>query len=290
MNRHVRILLLALWAMLFLSVASEKGVAQEEDSTDEESTAWTAAVHALYSSRDNTGGVDMSNELAAFQYGAQIEHSSGFSFGVAAENLLGSGGGFVKWGATLGYAYTTLSWMNLSGEFSYFKYEDDSLNAIANLTNSLTLGISFPNRIVSVGFTYNSYFGGGSASYYGFNLDRSYSKGDFTANPSLNFSFISQTIDQKRLVSYKRNVHAAAAAGKGKGFGGGGNTVTTSSSNSVTVTGLSGITLSAALSYDLGNGLSVNAQPSYVYSPKAELAAYTNQFLWSLGVTYSRDF
>ncbi len=290
MKKKVRILWLITVTLVILSIPLHWMDAQDEDSTDEESTAWTASVHTQYNNRDNSGGVDMSNELAALQYGAQITHTSGFSLGVNAENLLGSGGGFMRWGATLGYTYAAAGWMNVSGEFSYFKYENDSLNAVANLTNSLTLGVTFPNRIVNVGLSYNSYFGGGSASYVGLNLDQSFETNGLTMNPSMNVSFISQTIAQSRLVSYKRSQHAAAAAsGKGKGLGGGG-TVTTSSSNSVTVTGLSGITLALALSYDLGNGFSVSAQPTYVYSPKVELAAYTNQFLWFVGITYSRDF
>lgn len=279
---------IAILLALFIAPLGRSSAQEEGGENEEESTPWTASVNAQYDNKDNSGGVDMSNELAAFLYGARIEHSSGFSFGVGAEDLLGSGGGFVKWGTSLGYTFAAASWMNLSGELSYFKYENDSLNAIANLRNSLTFGVSFPNHFVNIGLSYSSYFGGGSASYYGLNLDRSLENNDFTVDPSLNFSFISQTIDQKRLVSYKKSSHAASVA-KGKGLGGGGTTAT-SASNAVTVSGLSGITLAVALSYDLGSDFAVNARPAYVYSPKAELAAYKNEFLWSVGISYSRDF
>ena len=271
-----------LMTLILIAVPMDKTVAQQESEDEEESLPWTASVHTQYRNKDNSGGVDLSNDLAAFQYGLRVEHSSGFSFDLGAENLLGSGGGFVRWGAALGYTYAATSWTTLSIELSHFRYENDSLNAIANLTNSLTLGVTLPTKVVNVGLSYNGYFGGGTASYYALNFDHTFEMRGFTVNPSLSFSFISQTIDQKRLVSYKKNIHAA---GKGKGPTG-----NTTSSTSVTVTGLSGITVAVALSYDLGSGFSVNTQPTYVNSPKAELAANTSEFLWAVGVSYSRDF
>lgn len=278
------LLRLAIIAIVFVAVPLD-GIQAQQDSDDvEENTPWTASIHGQYDNKDNSGGVDLSNDLAVFQYGIRVEHSSGASLEVGAATLFGSGGGFERWGVTLGYTRAVTTWMTLSLEYSRFKYQNDSLNAIANLTNSITLGVSFPTQLVNVGLSYNTYFGGGSASYYALNLDRTYEKNNFTINPSLNFSFISQTIDQIRLVSFKRNVHAA-----GKGNSGSGGTSTPTSSF-VTVTGLSGITLSVPTSYDLGGGFSIKAQPTYVYSPKAELAADTNEFLWSIGLTYSRDF
>ncbi len=273
----------ALVASILLIAARVNVCAQQEGEGDEESS-WTVSALGQYANKDNSRGVDMSNDLAMFQYGVRVEHSSGVSLDVGAANLLGSGGGFERWGITLGYTYTATSWMVLTGELSQFKYQDDSLNAIANLTNSFGLGVIFPTKIVNIGLSYNSYFGGGSASYYGLNLDRTFQKQDFTINPSINCSFISQTIDQKRLVSYKKN---AKAAGKGSGKGGG--TMGVATSTSVTVTGLSGITLAVGLSYDLGSGFTVTARPTYVYSPKAELAANTSALLWSVGLTYSKD-
>jgi hypothetical protein len=273
-------LLTAVVGLIFLAGPLERIHAQDE-SKDNEESSWTVSAHGKYLNKDNSRGVDLSNDLATFQYGVGIEHSSGVSLDLGAANLLGSGGGFERWEVALGYSYIATSWMVFSGELTQFKYQDDSLNAVANLTNSLTLGLSFPTTIVNVGLSYNSYFGGGSASYFGLNFDRSFQQQKFTVNPSLNFSFISQTIDQKRLVSYKKNVKAA-----GKG---GGNSGVTISSTSVTLTGLSGMTLAVGLSYDLGSGFTVNAQPMYVYSPRAELASNAGEFLWSVGLTFSRD-
>ncbi|HEY6952547.1 MAG TPA: hypothetical protein VI758_09065 [Bacteroidota bacterium] len=273
------------WLMLAVAVLllpAARAHAQQDSTDDEDESSWTASAHTLYQNKDNSRGVDLSNELAILGYGVRIEHLSGISLDVGGASLLGAGGGFDRWNVTLGYTYTASDWLILSGELSQFKYADDSLNAIANLTNSFTLGMTFPTKLVNVGISYNSYFGGGSASYYGLNFDRSFQKDKFSANPSLNFSFISQTIDQKRLISFKRNPNAAGK-GQGKGLGQGG----TGLSTSVTVTGMSGITLAVPLGYDLGRGFTLNAQPTYVYSPKAELAASTSEFLWSLGLTYS---
>jgi hypothetical protein len=273
-------LLTAVVGLILFATPLETIHAQQE-SKDNEESSWTVSPHGKYMNKENSRGVDLSNDLATFQYGVRVEHSSGVSLDVGGANLLGSGGGFERWEIALGYTYTATSWMVFSGALSQFKYQDDSLNAIANLTNSLTLGVSFPSKFVNVGLSYNSYFGGGSASYFGLSFDRSFQQEKLTVNPSLNFSFISQTIDQKRLVSYKKNVKAA-----GKGGGNGGGTV---SSTSVMITGLSGMTLAVGLSYDLGSGFTVDAQPMYVYSPRAELAANTGEFLWSVGLTFSRD-
>jgi hypothetical protein len=251
----------------------------QEDATEEKESSWTASAHGLYQNKDNNRGVDLSNDLAMFLYGVRVEHTAGFSLDLSGANLLGSGGGFERWSATVGYTYSATTWLTLSGEYSKFKYKDDSLNAIANLNNSLTLGITFPTKIVNVGLSYSTYFGGGSASYFGLNLDHTYQSGKLTVNPSLNFSLISQTIDQKRLVTYKKILKSGRGVGKPG----------TSTPTSLTVSGLSGITLSVALGYELGNGFAVSLQPTYVYSPKAELAANTSEFLWSVGVTYSRD-
>ncbi len=276
---------------VFLSLLSVCfSVHAQEEGEEEEETVWTGTAHTQYQNKDNNRGVDMSNDLATLLYSARLDHASGFSLEAGASNLLGSGGGFEKWYATLGYSHSVNSWLLLSGELSHFRYADDSLNAIANLSNSITLGATFQTSVVNVGVSYNTYFGGGTANYYGLNFDRTFQATNLTINPSVNLSFISQTIDQKRLVSYKKAMQALThGGGRGMGGGGGGSTTTTTPS-SVSVAGLSGITVSVALSYDLGGGFSVEAQPTYVNSPKGELASNTSQFLWAIGLSYSKDF
>lgn len=252
----------------------------QEESEDEGETSWTASLHTLYENKDNSRGVDLSEDLATLLYGVRLEHTSGFSLDVGAANLLGSSGGFERWNATLGYSHAVSSWLVLSGELSEFKYANDSLNAIANLTNSFALGATFQSSVVNVGLSYGTYFGGGSANYYGISFDHTFQKEKLTIDPALSFSFISQTIDQKRLVSYKKILKSGKPVGRPG----------VSSSTAVTVTGLSGITLAVGLNYDLGGGFTVEAHPTYVNSPKAELAANTSEFLWSIGLTYSKDF
>lgn len=262
-----------------------KAQEQEEDTT-EEATTWTASARANYINNDISRGVDMSNDLAAVHYGAKLEHESGFSLDAGAANLLGSGGGFEQWYASLGYSHAVSSSLVLSGELSHFKYANDSLNAIANLSNSITLGATIQTALVNIGLSYNTYFGGGTANYFGLNFDKSMEHGDFTFDPSLSFSFISQTIDQKRLASYKKFIRSLGKGGSGRGPG----STSSTTSSAVTVTGLSGVTLAVDVSYDLGNGFTLEAQPSYVNSPKAELASNTSQFLWSVGISYAKEF
>ena len=263
-------------AFVVLTARPDQLRAQDANDDDKESV-WTISPHSRYENKDISGGVDLSNDLPTLLYGVRVERAGGLSFDIFAANLLGSGGGLEKWSAVLGYSYTATSWLTLSAELSYFKFKNDSLNAIANLRNALTLGVTFPTKVVNIGLSYNTYFGGGSASYYGLNFDQTYKKGDLSFNPVLNFTFISQTIDQIRLASYRKILKSGRPVGKPG----------TTTPTSVTVTGMSGITLSAGLSYDLGSGFTVDALPAYVYSPKEELAANTHQFLWSVGLTYT---
>jgi hypothetical protein len=272
---------LSLW-ILFASivVVTPTTLRAQEDTTDEQGTSWTASAHSQYQNKDISRGVDLSNDLALLLYGVRLEHTTGFSLELTGASLLGSGGGFDRWSVALGYTHSIFSWLIFSAEYSNFKYSDDSLNALANLTNSFSVGMTFPTKVVNVGLSYSSYFGGGSASYYGLSFDQTFQKDKLTINPSLNFSFISQTIDQKRLASYKKMLKSGRVVGRSS----------TPTSTSVAVSGMSGITLSCAMSYELGGGFTANLQPTYVYSPKAELAANTSTFLWAIGLTYSKEF
>jgi len=268
--------------ILLFSLAVPRLRAQEQaDSTDEQEAMddaeevvqpWNLSTRAGYSSRSVRDGVELSGDEPIFGCGASLSHASGWNSAIGVSSMTGTNSGLLSWYASLGYDWAISDLVAFSAEYEYTRYRNDSLNIVANLGNAFTLGISLDTDILSLGLSYDHYFGDGSADYLSFDVSAFFSSGDLTILPMLNISYGSQTIDTKRFAAVKRMQRPA------------GKTVTR------TISGITGITVDVNCSYDLGAGFGLSVSPAFVYSPKIETSSRDTQFLLSAGVRYSVDF
>ncbi len=274
--------LIACWvflAGLVIALAPAKAHSQEkeEPSDEDEDQSWSASAGAKYLSRFTTYGIDLSQNRSAVALEAELGHEIGLSFGAEAYSMLGTDGGYQQSSFHIGYERSVSEAVTLSGVYTYHNYKNDSLNVLAGISSTLTLGGSLKLKGVAIGASYSIFFGGGSADYLETSISTSRQIGKLAIAPALQASFASQTVDQRLLPK-----------NRGKGLGrknqqGAGSALTT------TITGLSNLSILVPFSYPLGKGFTASLTPSYVYSP-TELAATKSQFVWTAGIGYSVDF
>lgn len=244
------------------------GVAQEEE---EEELPWSVDVGARYLSKYTNYGIDLGQDRAAMPFGFGISHRSGFTFSSEVVNVLGSSGGIQQSSISLEYERSLSALISLSFEFSHYFYRSDTLSALSGLSNSLSANADFDLEIVSISVFYDVYLGGSSANYFGVSASGYVSAGDVTVVPLLQVGFVSQDIQGTFLKSNR---------GKPKAQIG---------SAIQSVTGMSNASFLLVLLYPAGQGFTASFTPSFVYSP-SELATRTSQFIWSVGIRYTREF
>ncbi|MGB2868614.1 MAG: hypothetical protein WBD36_09195 [Bacteroidota bacterium] len=263
--------LIIVFFTLFVVDAYPVFAQQEETDTDDE-TAWNLSVRSRYQSTNISRGVDLSEGQPAWGYGLLLIHESGFSGNTGATVWSGK---TQNWFVGIGFEYDLNDLISISLDYTHTRYQNDSLNTVANLSNILTFDATLDLDIVDLSVSYDRYFGDGTAAYFGASVSGWFRTGDFTFLPSVDLSFVSQDVTVSRLSSKK-----------GPGLSAG---QQSSKSSTVSLTGMSGITLDLLTSYNLGKGFSVSLDPMYVIS-KAEISTRTHQFLWIVGLRYSIDF
>ena len=268
-NMNIRSIFLA--ALLL----TQSSPAQE----DELESPWNVSAAARYLSRYTNYGVDLSGDRAALAYNIGLAHEGGFNVSAGAINTVGTGGGLQQWSLGVGYDLQVSEVFTLSAEYTHFSYANDSVNVLATLTNALSFSAEISLGVVDVGFSYDTFLGTNSASYYGLDVSGFHQIGKVSIVPLAQVTFMSQDVENRLLKSN---------SGPGKGgppFGS-----SSSSSSVTTVTGLSGLSLHLVLIYPLVDHLSFTFHPYYQYSPKAEVSTKTSRFVWSIGLRYSFDF
>ncbi len=230
---------------------------------------WTASFGTDYISRHVAYGVDLS-ESPAIGFSAGLGHASGFTLDAGALRTLGSGGELQNWSAGLGYELSLAEILSLEAGFTHYEYSNDSANALASLSNSLSFGLGADFGAVSVGLSYDTFLGGAGASFISADVSSFHDFGSFYLVPLAQLTFVSQKVESLFLKSGK------------KGMG-------TSTSTITTVTGLSSFSLHAVIFAPIAEGLSFTVHPYYLYSP-SELSSSSSRFIWSAGLRYSVEW
>ncbi len=255
------------------------GFAQGDE--DEEEQPWNVSIATRYLSKYSQLGVDLSQDMPALTVEGGITHASGFTFGAASFYVTGSNGGYEQSSFHVGYERAITKFVSFAGTYTYHAYTSDTLNTLAGLKSTVTLGASFHMAPFVVSITYNSFLGDGAANFIGVGASASLSLGSLTLDPELHVSFVSQTLSETLLPKNRGN---AKGVGKGLAKQQGASTTT-----STTIAGLSDLTIQLSAAYSLGKGFAISLTPAYVYAP-TDLAARTSQFLWAAAITYSMDF
>ncbi len=167
---------------------------------------------------------------------------------------------------------------SLSAEYTHFVYANDSVNVLAALTNALSFSADISLGSVDVGFSYDTFLGTNSASYYGLDISGFHQIGDVSIVPLAQVTFMAQDVENRLLKSN---------SGPGKG---GPPSGSSSKTSVTTVTGLSNFGLHLVMIYPLIDRLSFTFHPYYQYSPRAEVSTRTSRFVWSIGLRYSLSF
>jgi hypothetical protein len=245
-------------------------LAQEEDEEDQpDSTKWHFTIGAKYLSHYVTYGVDLSDGRAAFQPSLKFSHASGASAGFNTVRTLGSDGALQQWTLNLGYEHPLTSWLTGGVDFSHTKYQSDTVNILASLANSVTVSLDAEFDPVSVGVSYDRFFGSAGASYLGLTIAGTFEWGDVIVMPMIGTTWMSQDVQTALLRQNK-------GQGKSKTLG----SLTTS------VTGMSSLSLNVIAIYPLGHGFMFTLSPSFLYSPKAEVSSSSSQLLFTAGISY----
>lgn len=263
---------------LVLAMLIVIGVSFAQD--EEPESPWNISAGSRYMSRYTNYGLDLGRDRAALGYDVALTHEMGFSLSAGAIQTLGSGGGFLQWSMGAGYDWQVSEIFTLSAEYTHYDYSNDSVSVLASLTNALSFSAELSFDAVDVGFSYDTFLGANSASYYGLDISGFYQIDNISIVPLTQVTFMSQDVENRLLKTTKTGI----------GKGGPPSTITSSSTSVTTVTGLSSLSLHVIAIYPIIDRLSVIFHPSYQYSPKAEVSTQTSQFIWSIGLRYSFDF
>ena len=269
---NIRILLIT---SLIIFGAIDSLYSQEKDGDDEQEQSWSVSSGAHYYSRYTRYGIDLSEDRSAFSFGSEISHQSGFSAGFEAFALNGTDGGYEHSSFHVGYEYPLNTSVRFNGAYTYHSYKTDTLSVLAAISNELSLGGTLKVGRFLFFVSYNAFFEGGTANYVTTGASTNYNIGQLTLEPSVQFSFASQTVNDALLPKNQ---------GKGKG-----NMKGTTSNLTTTITGLSNLSIYLAFHYPLGKGFVTSIMPSYVYSP-TDLATSVSQFVLIIGLEHSVDF
>ena len=268
---------LRLVIILLLAHPCADPVFAQEEVDGEQEPQWNVSASGRYLRKFTRYGVDLSSD-PAFSLGADLSHSKGFSLGVETFYGLGVDRGLQRWSWGAGYEYAVSELVTLSAEYAHQSYTNATLNALASLSNSVSLGADLDFEEASVSFSYDIYFGEGSASFFGAGFSSFYRVGTLTALPVVQTTFVSQTVNDQFIRSKKDSVLA-----KKKQQG------PQAAQSTTSVTGLSNISVLVVFGYPLVEGFSFSFTPSLIYSP-SELSSRSFQFVWLGAIRFSKDF
>lgn len=261
--------------------ANDSTAVTESDSSEEdgEILPWTFSLRTEFQNTRIKKGVDLSGTNPTSSSSISLLHENGWISRLAWSSMLGSEGGPLNWSADLGYDYSVTEGLDLTAGVSHTKYLADSINAISDLENSLSIGLAVDLSVVDLGIGYETYLGSDPAKYWAADVSHSFGFGSLSVYISVSLTYMSQTIEAGKL-------DALAAALKKKRL----ETVASLSKKKITISGISSYSLNLDIRYDLGSGFNVYLDPSYVVSPKGEVSSKERQLSWTVGMKYSTEF
>ncbi len=261
-----------LLAVFSLLVSSNVLVAQsQEEQAEEQSKPWTVSLRSRVKTAELKRGVDISGDQGTLGFGATLVHTSGWNGSVSTISGLQTKG-TLSTSFGLGYDYSVTDAFSIAVDFSHTTYSSDSLNAVASLNNSLSIGLDYDFDVVDLSFSLERFFGASPATYGGIDISTSLDFDKLIIIPSLDVSFVSQTVDVTKISSQK---------GKHSG---------TLTSPPQSIAGLSGIAVDAIVTYALGWGVSLSSNPMLTYSAQSDLSVRSLTFSITAGIKYSLSF
>jgi hypothetical protein len=220
--------------------------------------------------------VDLSQNQPAISFSGNISHKSGWSFEAGGVKVLQSVSGLERTSFEVGYEHSFTEVIGINVYFKRYIYANDSVNALAGLSNALMLDADFDFNRLTLTISYNHYFGNHSADYFGLGTSSFFKWKQILIIPLAQANFVSQTVEARNLPAHQ--------TGRGKGMPN-----ISSGSTTTTITGLSNLSLLVIFSYPLGNRVRLSVTPSYYYTP-TDLSSQNYQFIISAGIRYSIDF
>jgi len=261
--------------LLILMTRPEGGVAWAQSPEDSSAVdAWELELSTRYLNRFIDNGVDRNKDKPAMGTGGSLSHSIGLAFSTEGIHTIGSDRLFDQSWASISYERAVSEIMTLTLDYSHYRFSNDSLHALAALTNSVSIFADLDADPTFLTFSFDRYFGEAGASYFGISLSSESSRGRLTIIPQIHFDFVSQTVENRLLPSRRKGGRGGMKADL---------------VGTTTVSGLSEIGLLLFLEYPLGLGFDLSCIPSFVYSP-TDLSAEASRFVWSAGLDYSLDF
>jgi hypothetical protein len=254
-------------AVLLILFSCTPGYGRSKKQAD---SPWDLSAGVDYLSRYFKYGIDLGADQPALDWHIDVTHKQGWVFGGDLATVM-DGSSFEEGLLYGGYEYSFSDNFFLRGEFSHSFYSDDSANVIASLSNEVSLEAGLEFDPLAITFSYEHFFDDVGANYYGVNVLSAFETGKFVITPTLDISFISQTVPNAVLIKYKQKGKKSIAL----------------NGTSQAVSGLDGFQISVEGMYELGSGFSAVFTPSFVYSPQSDLAFRTTQFIWTVGIAYS---
>jgi len=269
--------------MLFLVLFSVNLFGQEIEEDEEDSIAvsnvsWKLTARADYERSNFKDGLDLSGSNPTLNYFLSIKHSSGLSSSFLYSGFFEGEKKSLFWYADLQYDYSVSEWLDMSAGLSHTKYFVDSLNAVYDLENCISVSASASLNLIDLGLTYDLYLGSDPAHYLTLDVSRMFEIGDLTLLFSASAVYMTQRIEEGKLeglaLKLKHKSSSASANPKRK----------------VSLSGINSYYFDLYSEYDLGSGFSAYFNPTYIISPKSEVSSKDKQLSWLLGVQYSFRF
>lgn len=242
------------------------------DSTDEADTIepkWSVIAGMNFRNQQQKNGVDLSGGKPVIGSSLDIGHEIGLELSFNSTHRIENSLKFQDLSYGLNYTYSVAEWMDLSVDFTRYKYSSDTVNALAAQTGSVSLTADFYYKKLIIDVSVDRYLGTTDKQTYfslaGLLLVR---YKDLRITPMVSISAVSYEIDTKRTKVKKNTVQAVTK----KAFS------------------LSSVMASISLKHPLAWGISASFTPAIIYSPLDDLASERLQVTATVGVSYSVDF
>jgi hypothetical protein len=245
---------------------AESGSTEDETDTLEAEQPWSFDATTGYVSKRIKNGTDLSNSQPLLNIGVGLSHENGFNTGIDLDKRFTGIGGLQDIAFLIGYDFSITDWFSFCADYTYTKYANDSLSAVAGSNHALSFAFDFSFNNLIFDISFDRYFGADQINYLTFTGMYLKKFGDFKILPMAGISWTSYEIKSSRLFTKK-----------GLSF-------------KKMERGLSSVNVSIKLGYDLGGGFDIFLKPGYVYSPISSLSKTTKNFIFGFGVNYSFDF
>lgn len=256
-------------------VASDSaGMESKESDEPEPQTKWNVQARSVLSTVKQRAGVDLSGSQTTLDGGLRLAHTIGAYLDVVGTRRMGSNGFYQQTAFTGGYTLSLSDSWDLTGDFTIYKYPNDSVNALAQSPASLSLSADWAGDEWEAGVCLERFLGTNTFTYltgstgYTFFLS-----GDASVfcTPSIGVTFGSSTTTRRNSVRTFRDRMS-----------------------------LSSIVIDAFVNADIGAGFSVFADPTLMISYQKDLlkvlrnsaiaVTRTLQPLVTLGLRYTLRF